>query len=216
MLLAGFIGSVLITFMPLTSLADALPSTGRLSVLLAMGGVALIGMLLPVPISFDVIVTAILWNAGLPVQYAMVLLFTLGIFSVFPFFVIWQTIGLRIAATLFLVLAALGIAAGILAKNYFEWDSQRQQALFFDVFGKSPASLQGPKMLRAGGDNLEQKSDVEIVSRLQSARLVPQPVRIAGADGIAVQRMPFQVTRGDALLLTNDQIRRYARRLPPI
>ncbi len=205
MLLAGFLGSVLITLLPLESLADLLPRAGRWRTYLAMGGVALIGVFLPVPMSFDVIVTAILWYAGLPIQYAMVLLFTLGIFSVFPFFIVWQTIGLRIAASLFLGLAGLGIVAGVLGQKYFEWDYRRQQALFFEVFGGSPASLKGPKMLRVGGETRQEKPDRELVPLLQRSALIPQSMRIASGDGVSVQRIPFQAPAGRDPLPTGAQ-----------
>src|SRR5258706_217065 len=67
MLLAGVLGSALVVLVPLESLTNLLPRAGRLRVLMGTGFASLIGGFLPVPMSFDVIVTAILSRAGLPV-----------------------------------------------------------------------------------------------------------------------------------------------------
>lgn len=196
MLLAGLLGSVLIVLVPLESLIDLLPSEGRTEMFLAMVGVALFGVFLPVPMSFDVIVTAILWQAGLPIKYALVLLFTLGIFSVFPFFIIWRAIGLRIAASLFLGLAGLGVVAGILGHQYYKWDYQRKYQLFLEVFRQSSSSLRGPKVTRFGGARREEMPDAELVLSLERTAQIPQPMQIASSDGISVARVPFLEPHG--------------------
>ncbi len=195
MLLAGFLGSVLITILPLDSLTDVLPKEGRQTILLAMAGLALFGILLPVPMTFDVIVTAVLWQAGLPVHYVMVLLFTLGIFSIFPFFIVWRSIGLRTATILLVGLAGLGMVAGVIGHQYFQWDSQRQQRLFFEVFSESAASLQGPKVMRIGAGAREEAPDRELVSSLSRTALGPQRWLAVG-EGISVERIPFQAPSG--------------------
>ena len=73
------------------------------------------------PIAFDVVVTAALLAAGLPAGYAMVLLFTLGIFSVYSFSVVWEAVSLRVASSLTAALLALTVVSAaiiILAANY--------------------------------------------------------------------------------------------------
>ena len=47
----------------------------------------------------------------------MTLLFTLGIFSVYPFFIIWNTISRRVAVVLTIVLLVIGVAGGIVAEE---------------------------------------------------------------------------------------------------
>ena len=77
MLLAGFLGAVAATLLPLEGLAD-LPVN-----VLTILGVSLVGVFLPVPIAFDVVIAGTLFNAGLPIAFIMALLFSLGIFSVY-------------------------------------------------------------------------------------------------------------------------------------
>lgn len=189
MLLAGLLGSALVTLVPLETLADLLPASGRRA-WLALGGVALLGAFLPVPMSFDVIVTAVLWQAGLPLKYAMVLLFTLGIFSVYSFFIVWQSLSPRLATGMYAGLAGLGIVAALIAQPYFNWDSKRQQQVVFEVFSRSTGADQGPKVLRVGGETRDEKSASELLPALQSSALALQRWPATG-DGLSVERIAF-------------------------
>src|SRR5262245_43982177 len=194
MLLAGLLGSIVVTLVPLDTLADLLPASGRRA-WLALGGVALFGAFLPVPMSFDVIVTAVLWQAGLPLKYAMVLLFTLGIFSVYSFFIVWQALSPRLATGMYGGLAGLGVVAALIAQPYFDWDTQRQQQVVFDVFSRSTGADQGPKVLRVGGAMRGERSASELLPTLQSAPLVPQRWPVSGA-GLSVERIAFTAPAG--------------------
>ena len=49
--------------------------------------------------------------------YSMTLLFTLGIFSVYPFLIVWKTISPRVAVILTVVLVLIGVAGGIIAEE---------------------------------------------------------------------------------------------------
>ena len=111
MLLAGVLGAVVVHLMPLTSLLEIEPSI--LSVIV----VALVGIFLPVPVAFDVVLVAVLISAGAPVIYSMTLLFTLGIFSVYPFFIVWNTISVRVAVLLTAVLLVMGVIGGVVANE---------------------------------------------------------------------------------------------------
>jgi uncharacterized membrane protein YraQ (UPF0718 family) len=111
MLLAGFLGAVVVHLLPLPTLLEYEPGIVSVSV------VALIGIFLPVPVAFDVVLVAVLVSAGAPMIYSMTLLFTLGIFSVYPFFIIWNTISRRVALVLTVVLVGLGLIGGIIAEN---------------------------------------------------------------------------------------------------
>jgi uncharacterized membrane protein YraQ (UPF0718 family) len=111
MLLAGFLGAVVVHLLPLPTLLDYEPGVVSVAV------VALIGIFLPVPVAFDIILVAVLVSAGAPMIYSMTLLFTLGIFSVYPFFIIWNTISRRVAVVLTIVLVGLGLIGGIIAEN---------------------------------------------------------------------------------------------------
>ena len=110
MLLAGLLGAVVANVIPLQTLVDYQP--GILSVTV----VALVGIFLPVPVAFDLILVAVLITAGAPMIYSMTLLFTLGIFSVYPFLIVWNTISPRVAVTLTVMLVVIGVAGGIIAE----------------------------------------------------------------------------------------------------
>jgi uncharacterized membrane protein YraQ (UPF0718 family) len=111
MLLAGLLGAVVVHVLPLPTLLDYTPGV------LSIGLVALVGVFLPVPVAFDLVLVAVLITAGAPMVYSMTLLFTLGIYSIYPFFIIWSSISRRVAVTLAVVLVIFGVAGGLVAEN---------------------------------------------------------------------------------------------------
>ncbi len=111
MLLAGLLGAVVVHVIPLPSLVEMEPG------ILSVAVVALVGIFLPVPVAFDLILVAVLITAGAPMIYSMTLLFTLGIFSIYPFFIIWNTISRRVAVVLAVVLVIIGVAGGLVAEE---------------------------------------------------------------------------------------------------
>lgn len=119
MLLAGFLGALVATLLPAELITD-LPFG-----LLALVPIALVGLFLPVPIAFDVVVTGALLGLGLSQGYVMALLFTLGSFSIYSFFIIAQTISLRAAWLLSLAVLIGGVGAGLGAQVYHDWQSRR-------------------------------------------------------------------------------------------
>jgi uncharacterized membrane protein YraQ (UPF0718 family) len=118
MLLAGLLGAVVVHVLPLPELLDHEPGLG------SVAAVALVGVFLPVPVAFDVVLVAVLISAGAPVIYSMTLLFTLGIFSIYPFFIVWTTISPRVALALVAVLVPIGIAGGYVADALQQADLQ--------------------------------------------------------------------------------------------
>jgi uncharacterized membrane protein YraQ (UPF0718 family) len=118
MLLAGLLGAIVANVIPLPALVNY--ETGFLAVTV----VALVGIFLPVPVAFDVVLVAVLVSAGAPVIYSMTLLFTLGIFSVYPFFIVWKTISPRVAAVLTAVLVVMGVAGGYVAERIYQVELQ--------------------------------------------------------------------------------------------
>lgn len=119
MLLAGFLGSVVATLFT----QDLILGLGFSLGVLAL--VTLIGLFLPVPMSFDVVLTGALIATGLSHGYVMALLFTLGSFSIYSFFIINQTLGLRAALMMAAAIACLGFASGFGANAYHEWQTKR-------------------------------------------------------------------------------------------
>ena len=119
MLLAGFLGTLAAVLMP-PDLVTTLPFG-----LAALVMIAAVGLFLPVPIAFDVVVCGMLMGLGLSQGYVMALLFTLGSFSIYSFFIVAQAISLRAATLLSAMVLVLGIAAGFGAQSYHNWQTQR-------------------------------------------------------------------------------------------
>jgi len=78
------------------------------------------GVLLPVPMAFDVIVCSVLLNSGMPVHVVAALLVTLGIYSVYAWSLLGTTLSWRIAGLAGAVVFAMGIAAGAAAGELFD------------------------------------------------------------------------------------------------
>jgi uncharacterized membrane protein YraQ (UPF0718 family) len=109
MVLAGLLGAVVVHLMPLSNLLEHEPG------ILSVAVVALVGIFLPVPVAFDIVLVAVLVSAGAPMIYSMTLLFTLGVFSIYPFFIVSKTISMRVAVVLTAVLVVIGVIGGIIA-----------------------------------------------------------------------------------------------------
>ncbi len=131
MLLAGLIGSLIVTVVPW----DALSFTRELNGIPTIAGALLLlsvfGLLLPVPIAFDVIIAVTLLNAGIPVAYVAVLLFTLGTFSVYSFMVLWQAGARKVASCLVVCLILCGVVAGVSSHVAMKWYKNLQQQRFY-------------------------------------------------------------------------------------
>lgn len=119
MLLAGLLGAVVATLVPQDSIVNLPFVFGLLLVF------ACIGLFLPVPIAFDVVVTGALLSAGLAPGYVMALLFSLGIFSVYSFFIVTQSVGRRAAWLMAACVIILAVFAGAAAQGYHQWQSDR-------------------------------------------------------------------------------------------
>lgn len=116
MLLAGLLGNLAISLFSPEAAIDWLQQfDGIIISLLIIGVLSLVGTFLPVPMTFDIIVVVVLLNLGLPAKYAMPLLFTLGIFSIYPFLIVRTYISKKMATGLFLSVTAFGVLAGITA-----------------------------------------------------------------------------------------------------
>lgn len=134
MLLAGLLGNVLISVLPWTSILAMIPvNEGIIMTTLVMVIISLIGLFLPVPISFDVIIAAVMLAMGMPEKYVVILLFTLGIFSIYSFFIVWQAISKKIALVLGMSIAILGVCSGwssTWVSSAFQGDVREKYAQF--------------------------------------------------------------------------------------
>lgn len=182
MALAGLLGSLLIVAVPwdeLSRLVDV--RGGGFYTLLAMVGIAVFGTFLPVPITFDVVIVVVLLAAGLPEKYAAVLLFTLGIFSIYSFQIVWTYVSRRAAVLTYVSICCLGVAAGVAAHYLGIWDEQQQRQVLYQQFRGNPPT-QPPDL------------DVELGLPLADLNLPRSPGRelVTQAGSVAVSASPLQ------------------------
>ena len=162
MILAGFLGSALATLVPFEQLANT--PVNIITLLIA----AVIGVLAPVPMTFDIVLCAVLLNAGVPIELVMVLLFTLGSYSIYSHIVVSRTISQRAACYLAGTIVVIGILSGLGVGAYDNWQTKRALEL-----------LQGA---------------IHIFNPVSSARAETpaQPLTLeSGAAGIALTRTEF-------------------------
>lgn len=114
MFLAGFLGAIVGNFVPLESFSASETT------LLILAVVAIIGVFLPVPIGFDVVVAGTLLSAGLSAGLVMTLVFTLGIFSVYSFIIVGSTISWKVARNMTGAIVLIGIIAGYGIQQYHD------------------------------------------------------------------------------------------------
>ncbi len=141
MILAGFLGAVVATLLPSDLIIGLAFGIGTMIV------IAIVGTFLPVPIAFDVVVAGALLSAGLSAGYVMGLVFTLGSFSVYSYFIVAQAISWRAASMLAAAVAVAGILAGVAAQSYHNWQSERALELLLGfeaaIFGAAHADTGG-------------------------------------------------------------------------
>lgn len=128
MFLAGLLGATLATLVPFEWFSG-LPVNA-----VTLISAAVVGILAPVPIGFDIILAAVLLASGTKTTIVMVLLFTLGSYSIYSHIVVSRTISSRIAIYLAASIIVTAIIGGIGAGLYDDWQiNQGMKAL--GVFG---------------------------------------------------------------------------------
>jgi uncharacterized membrane protein YraQ (UPF0718 family) len=124
MFLAGFLGALVVETIPLRSFAFL--SENPLMVML----LAVVGTLIPAPITFDVIVAFALNSAGLSLWMTMIFLFTAGTFSIYQFLILWNSISKKVAFTMTLAVLVFGLGAGYTMKFYGEYQVEKSIEIF--------------------------------------------------------------------------------------
>ena len=108
MLVAGLAGSLLIESLPVGSLSSLEVEP------LTLLAVSAIGVFLPVPIAFDVLIVNVLINSGLHIGLAATLLFSLGIFSVYPALIIGRSVSVKLSLLMAVSVMLVSIMAGLI------------------------------------------------------------------------------------------------------
>ncbi len=183
MLLAGILGAVAVTLLPWERLLALMPA-GGLKLLVMLVPVAAFGLFLPVPIAFDVVVCAAFLAAGMPGAYVNTLLFSLGVFSVYPFLILWQGVSRVAAVALSGALMALSVAAGVGAYYYEKWDFERQERILL-------AGLAEARPRPAIPDLAATLSARDVEARVKARAGVWSPVTPAAGAGVLVESLPL-------------------------
>ncbi len=144
MLLAGFLGAILIETLPLEELTILEYS------LLSLVFVAGVAVLLPVPIAFDVIAVSALLATGISPGIAMTLLFSLGVFSIYPAMIIANIVSFRLSLGLISAVVLFAVALGGLTEQLSERRSQQKHELLqeeLSLVASSPGNLLEPRAI---------------------------------------------------------------------
>ena len=196
MVLAGFLGALAVNIVPIDSLADLFPTGSPLMILAGLCIASLIGVFMPVPITFDVIIVSVLMATGMPVMYAMTLLFTLGIYSVYSYMIVSSTISRKVAISLWIVIAALGVVTGVIAHEYDQWLTQKQNAFMIKKWSELDSIIRYTAPRAPDG-----APQAQMLEQLKPNRLNPDPVNSITADGIAASAFDLAAPQGDQLTL---------------
>jgi uncharacterized membrane protein YraQ (UPF0718 family) len=176
MVFAGSLGALLVLLHPTADLAGY-DGVG------AIFATAAVGVLLPVPIAFDVMLASSLAAQGLPAPVVLTLLCTLGSFSVLAFLFVATSASKRWAFALLGVFFVLGTAAGLAADPLH--DRFLVEAALKDIGRPSFAPARdGAAVAAAGG--------IDVAPAL---RFTPVLTR----DGIRVSRTPFAAAAASAM-----------------
>ncbi|HUR41436.1 MAG TPA: FG-GAP-like repeat-containing protein [Verrucomicrobiae bacterium] len=184
MLLAGVIGAVLVELLPWHELTRLARVEGALKNAALLATVAAFGVLLPVPIAFDIVLCSVLWTAGLPPYLVAALLVTLGIYSVYPWSLIGVSLSWRIASIAGAAIFALGVAAGALADGLDRWHDLRLSREAESVL-RAPAPAASLPALPAGRaavdlrDAAPRLTAPAQLARIENAELWHAPFRVA-------------------------------------
>ncbi len=182
MIVAGLLGAAMVELLPWTRVAQIAQVDGFLPNAAVLVLVAVFGTLLPVPIAFDVIVCAVLWNAGVPTYVVATLLVTLALYSVYAGSLIGTTLSWRIAAVAGAAVVVLGILAGGIAGLASRWQDLRTIHRAASVLSTLPAPGPTPLLLAPGQHAAELRG---------LAPPLPRATRVAGAGNLELWGAPF-------------------------
>lgn len=115
MALAGFLGSLAITALPFEVTKSIADAGVRYPFVLVLLGLAIVGVFLPVPMAFDIVVVVILMGIGVPISFCTVLLLTLGSFSIYSYLIVAKAFTHKAALSILLAVTTIGFAGGFAA-----------------------------------------------------------------------------------------------------
>lgn len=169
MLLAGFLGNAAITFIPPQLIEHVEFNFFSLTLF------ALIGVFLPVPMTFDLIAAHALMLLGLPIGLCMTLLFTLGIFSIYPFLQLRQILPTKVLVYSMTILTSFGILSGGSIEIYQAQANKKLAKMYFSEDPDSATALAGlfqvAKGLCPGDEECSSQIITEAAKKLKNSAL---------------------------------------------
>jgi uncharacterized membrane protein YraQ (UPF0718 family) len=183
MLVAGVAGAVLVEFLPWTLLNQVSRVQGLVpnaSMLVLAAG---FGVLLPVPMAFDVIVCSVLLNAGMPVHIVAALLVTLGSYSVYAWSLLGTTLSWRVAGVAAAAIFATGVATGAAAGVFEHWNDLYQAGQTAQLMNLRVPKQSMPPILPMG-------RSASALRRL--AAPLPAPTKLSTEEGLELWYAPFE------------------------
>ena len=108
------------------------------------------GVLLPVPMAFDVVVCSVLLGAGMPVQVVAVLLVTLGTYSVYAWSLLGTTLSWRVGSLAAAAILVTGVLTGAVAGVVDHWNDLHQARRTAALAGLPARPLAGARA--SGGE----------------------------------------------------------------
>ena len=192
MMLAGLLGALLVSVLPWETITANIEYVKRWKKLLFIRLTAMFGLFLPVPIASGVAISAALYAAGLPASCVMVLLFTLGIFSVYSFSIIGNAISWRVSATIAVVLVGMGAADGFTASYVGKYVQARNLKLFYEAFSED----NGTEITMIERNTPYRSSDDKLINDLKTTALAFQDLPSLSTPQLQVQHRPYNDRQG--------------------
>jgi uncharacterized membrane protein YraQ (UPF0718 family) len=126
MLVAGLLGAILVEALPWNVLNHVSRVEGGAANAAVLLLAAVFGVLLPVPMAFDVVVCSVLLGAGMPVQVVAVLLVTLGSYSIYAWSLLGTTLSWRVGSLAAAAILGTGVLTGAVAGVVDHWNDLYQ------------------------------------------------------------------------------------------
>lgn len=128
MIFAGIVGAIFITLVP-AHVVTGLNVQGYGPKIVALLLVSTASTLIPAPMTFDIIMAINLHELGAETRYVAAVLFGLGAYSLYPYFLLIQN-GLKLAAHLMLICVvlfsfAMGCVAHFIEPVFASWEQQK-------------------------------------------------------------------------------------------
>lgn len=173
MVLAGFLGSLLSIAIPWDQIQLIDGSYDKsLMLLFFMFAISVFGAFMPCPITFDIVLASTLLMAGVPLHYVAVFMFTLGTFSIYAFFIVWQSVSARAAIYMYMCTVLLGVLIGLLTmqiSNVTQTSIAHEIELAEEVVKTEKQQDQRPVTTEEQSENIDEDAFDPIIDRKDMA-----------------------------------------------